>query len=1006
MQLLVDTVAMNLGAELLVARSEKSIETELNPTTVGPVCVSLVSPGQDDKKTCPSIVLNQLLQTALIEEPKVEAKHPLGGAPSKRVFQNGTSAKQYIESAMALVLRIFSVYGFEKKGYSMKHSVSGVVWLLDNTTADSSDPSLWMRLFKHLILSFWNYWSGIPYQHNSDFPWLEKPGELLKGRAYRWLRTRQYDFEGLMNTMLIGVKGGCPRPTDEILEKALDEWKRDLFYTLEDWKDSYNLDYPDPLGPLDHLRYRQERDDVLLMEIEYQLEKLLDTYPKVTVAEVLLEPAVPSTSSNYVNDRADGGTVGTMLGDPEFQSYIRCHQIDLDAKVEAIEVSYVPSLKKGNRVKYFPVAKYEYDSNEIRVNYAHTFLYAYNRCNGEMQLVEPVALAEALKVRIITKMPAWSTFVMSGFMSPLRRILRRDPRFTLTGREIDQKIIDQVFPNLRPIMSGDYVKSTDKLRSKYVKCCVEVLCRTVFSDIVSFFPGFKDLFYRTLSSNYCYELACKCTYKQRHDLSYHCPCSRGTLLMQRRGQLMGSVSSFPVLCLLNYALCANAMTRNPPEWRENILVNGDDCVFEACEEAKKKWENDGRTMGLEPSPGKCRYSMRECQMNSRTFVADLPPREFCMGWLAPTFLIDRESGLKEKVFAYQEYPERRWRKIPALLTGLALGKKRSSAGGSRETEKVYDMPSAFAEYCDELVKPTTSQTSFFVSNFRKLIKERVMLFPNEAVIPWCVPVEHGGFGLPGNISVRDYSAMAASVESGFEFMNITRPKEWIFHDNLMKMLRKWSVEAPLDPTDPDADLGPLYWYTFVTMGSKNRMDDPVNYKQFLTNISSEMSHPHIMKRMRKGETRTTYVSPESKNKWDKVITDCPLLIGGDGYEVRRMIDRDPAIEQRVRFWRNPPRRYGWEKFLRMRGYDPIDPDDADESWGCKPPIWLCDPEDLMGTVRYSKLCQIHQRMGYRLTDILKDVPALGPEWNAELDNLLLQYLGVYCQPVKVSDFEW
>jgi hypothetical protein len=83
---------------------------------------------------------------------------------------------------------------------------------------------------------------------------------------------------------------------------------------------------------------------------------------------------------------------------------------------------------------------------------------------------------------------------------------------------------------------------------------------------------------------------------------------------QSRGQLMGNLLSFPLLCLVNYLAFKFFIRRRVP-----VRINGDDIVFRATAEESKVWmEGVGRS-GLVLSKGKTLVDSRFFSLNSRFF---------------------------------------------------------------------------------------------------------------------------------------------------------------------------------------------------------------------------------------------------------------------------------------------------------------------------------------------------------------------------------------------------
>jgi len=108
-----------------------------------------------------------------------------------------------------------------------------------------------------------------------------------------------------------------------------------------------------------------------------------------------------------------------------------------------------------------------------------------------------------------------------------------------------------------------------------------------------------------------------------HELEY--TDSQGVVLKARQtnGQLMGSVMSFPILCIINAAICRLVIKRRTGRevaLREvPLLVNGDDAVFVTDSEGYRYWEEVATFCGLQPSVGKVYFSDQFFNVNSRNF---------------------------------------------------------------------------------------------------------------------------------------------------------------------------------------------------------------------------------------------------------------------------------------------------------------------------------------------------------------------------------------------------
>jgi hypothetical protein len=143
-------------------------------------------------------------------------------------------------------------------------------------------------------------------------------------------------------------------------------------------------------------------------------------------------------------------------------------------------------------------------------------------------------------------------------------------------------------------VSGDYESATDNLNMHVQKVIMEGIlegCRWVPDHV-------KQL---ALSS-------------QQMNLV----TSSGAVLVQQRGQLMGNLLSFPLLCLVNY-LAFRYYTggdRSIP-----VKINGDDIVFRASKRFANRWMRKVVGSGLTLSVGKTMVSPRYFTVNSCLFKA-------------------------------------------------------------------------------------------------------------------------------------------------------------------------------------------------------------------------------------------------------------------------------------------------------------------------------------------------------------------------------------------------
>jgi hypothetical protein len=187
------------------------------------------------------------------------------------------------------------------------------------------------------------------------------------------------------------------------------------------------------------------------------------------------------------------------------------------------------------------------------------------------------AIPEPLKVRIITKGDELN-WILKPVQKAMWRALQEFPCFKLTGTpEIPlDTIASWKGSNL---LSGDYEAATDNLNMDIMDLAV--------SELVKVLP---QEYHKWLS----WEGGC-------HEIHYP-PDSKLSPVLQTRGQLMGSLLSFPILCVANAATIGMVLKKDLIDLP--ALINGDDILFKANLRQIEQWKRVSSSMGLKPSIGK------------------------------------------------------------------------------------------------------------------------------------------------------------------------------------------------------------------------------------------------------------------------------------------------------------------------------------------------------------------------------------------------------------------
>jgi hypothetical protein len=231
------------------------------------------------------------------------------------------------------------------------------------------------------------------------------------------------------------------------------------------------------------------------------------------------------------------------------------------------------------------------------------------------------AVLEPLKVRTITAMDPILSHVASGLQNALWKHLQTFSAFELIGRPVTTSSLHDLndrhraWGRLHPgstsesdgFVSGDYSAATDGLDIRLSKLFLETLLEKFPEEHRDITPAFR----RVLLEQW---------------LLY--PDPKVLPVLQKNGQLMGSVLSFPFLCLANmftYVLMLGGgdrwktleILRSYHELRSlPVLINGDDILFRCSKVQYDLWLQKISLVGFVPSLGKNFFHKRFFTINS------------------------------------------------------------------------------------------------------------------------------------------------------------------------------------------------------------------------------------------------------------------------------------------------------------------------------------------------------------------------------------------------------
>nr|UJQ92026.1 MAG: putative RNA-dependent RNA polymerase [Botoulivirus sp.] len=195
------------------------------------------------------------------------------------------------------------------------------------------------------------------------------------------------------------------------------------------------------------------------------------------------------------------------------------------------------------------------------------------------------------------------------------------------------------------IISGDYSSATDKIRLEAVEAMVQVLQES---------PDLTVEEREVLGQSFA-------------GLQYQIGvCGSSPLEGIHRGQMMGSLVSFPLLCLLNkvcFDLTTDLVSGTPGTSRVGRF-NGDDCLFAGDRRVYEVWQQVTAAYGFVVNVTKTGFSRRFGELNSRCFdyARGVFLRKIVLSFLRPVerdqcgdILCDIVEGIKHLQVSTQQW---------------------------------------------------------------------------------------------------------------------------------------------------------------------------------------------------------------------------------------------------------------------------------------------------------------------------------------------------------------
>jgi hypothetical protein len=471
------------------------------------------------------------------------------------------------------------------------------------------------------------------------------------------------------------------------------------------------------------------------------LKKIRDSIIE-TVHEVLTEefnpkafgPAIiPSTSANYIDNSMDGGSVYTLMNDPEFRKLFdgtESRRLQESIEQQWMEEADTYEKRESRMDEIILLGKLENLQNVPNIidrevqrssQYSKVLAYCFEKVKNFAQTEErPHAvlhgLAEPLKVRVISKMCPYLMTLFKPLQTWMHKQLKLNRAFKLVGEPTNWEYIQDVFgaDNKDIIISSDYSAATDNLHSWCSELCAREITSIIYKngnyyDIKR--EEFSNLLLKTLT---------------QHEILFHLgskiEIKRGP---QTRGQLMGSITSFPILCLINAGVNRLLFKKKAKLSSLKICINGDDIALASgCTFQEHKVLNT--FVGSKLSPGKVFMSEKYMNINSRFIVNHQTGKEV-------EKLVERDGVLKT-VKRIQ-----RWSEVEFIPMGVICCAQNN---GSHSTYWMDMIGQAGTRYL-EAIKSFPSKEHLILSLFKKYNSNHY----KKSKLPWYVPTWLGGLGL-------------------------------------------------------------------------------------------------------------------------------------------------------------------------------------------------------------------------------------------------------------------
>jgi len=738
-----------------------------------------------------------------------------------------------VRTNVDVLITICVMFGFEREGYSPQNTYNHYFTILSFYDGNV------MKMFKDKLASFRAYHNAQTLPASPCPPNIFGAQFLFGGRAHRFLRYLQRKDTDSFDELVVSLcqaKKGMTRPTKRQVNQAMIDTFKTLtaprveaaegFEVFNDW------------GLMTDLEEKKIETFISKETCTTQLKRTVNEIfsGKVYTDFDRYKPYFPSSSADYNNTRSAYGIVGQIIDEIHKSSDGLFSMLKTK---DPLVIDVDPLATKSSR--HIPIL----DETPLLEQYKKLYDVVMLAAESESPDTKLVGLAEALKVRVISKGPAFHYFVLKPLQKFLWSTMKDSKMFRFIGRMVTEDDVQDVIgipeefdvTNINgekikvstKFLSLDYSDATNQIRSWASEVVIEELCKVLNLDSLE-----RKLFLESMTQHIMYPPAFKEKDLNGLDLEGMGDAAK----FQNNGQLMGSIVSFPILCLINATICRwvqeIAYGKKLTLEKSKATVNGDDGLLITNIRGKEAWEKIAPYFGLKPSLGKVFFSQYFFDINSTNFTYNpegyegvldeqqklitYPIYEKVQQTFSPVSIYNVSKNgnihwtsvappVKENHLYRLEGPKRivdrfvkmrYYRATKFVNSGLLFGVPRSMVKVSKADDSSKEK--SFGSVCRELIQRSPEATrervmKKFINVNDKFLKEATKLG-----IPWYVPEEYGGLGMPifGQFrpSELDLRLMRKFWRNRHIFTLPARPKfSWRVWDYVSDRLKELGVSS-------------------------------------------------------------------------------------------------------------------------------------------------------------------------------------------------------------------